>query len=133
MRLAPLHAVVDVEVILGALSRVVPNRYAAELRLVQRSVGRAFGGFLRTQVILVAIQVVLTIIVGLLFGLPYLFLTTVAVAIAMFIPFFGPPLALVPPDGVPSVWRFEAKLAIGCLLLVATGRMTFLRGKRAQA
>ena len=41
--------------------------------------------------------------------------------------------SLVPPDGVPSVWRFEAKLAAGCLLLVATGRMAFLRGKRAQS
>ena len=41
--------------------------------------------------------------------------------------------SLVPPDRVASVWRFEAKLAGGCLLLVAAGRMTFLRGRRAQA
>ena len=113
-----LYAVVDVEVILGALSRVVPNRYAEELRLVQSSVGRAFGGFLRTQVILVAIQVVLTIVVGLLFGLPYLFLTTVAVAIAMFIPFFGPPLALVPPLLVAVAFRPEVAIPVVVILLV---------------
>ncbi len=41
--------------------------------------------------------------------------------------------SLAPPDRVASVWRFEAKLAGGCLLLVAAGRMTFLRGRRAQA
>ncbi len=45
----------------------------------------------------------------------------------------GIAFSLVPPDGVASVWRFEAKLAVGCLLLVAAGRMAFLRGRRAQA
>lgn len=113
-----LYAVVDVDVILGALSRVVPNRYADELALVEQSVGRAFGGFLRTQVILVTIQVILTIVVGLLFGLPYLFLTTVVVAIAMFIPFFGPPLALLPPLLVAVAFRPEVAIPIVLVLLV---------------
>lgn len=113
-----LYAVVDVEVILGALSRVVPNRYAEELRLVQGTVGRAFGGFLKTQVILVAIQVILTIVVGLMFGLPYLFLTTAVVAIAMFIPFFGPPLALLPPLLVAVAFRPEAAIPVVIILLV---------------
>jgi predicted PurR-regulated permease PerM len=113
-----LYAVVDVDVILGALSRVVPNRYSEELRLVQGTVGRAFGGFLRTQVILVAIQVTLTLVVGFLFGLPYLFLTTAAVAIAMFIPFFGPPLALLPPLLVAIAFRPEAAIPVVVVLLV---------------
>ncbi len=113
-----LYAVVDVDVILGALNRVVPNRYAEELELVQQTVGRAFGGFLKTQVILVAIQVVLTILVGLVFGLPYLFLTTAVVAIAMFIPFFGPPLALVPPLVVAVAFRPEAAIPVVLILLV---------------
>jgi predicted PurR-regulated permease PerM len=113
-----LYAVVDVEVILGALSRVVPNRNAGELRLVQQSVGRAFGGFLRTQVILTAIQVVLTVGVGLIFGVPYLFLTTVLVAIAMLIPFFGPPLALLPPVLVAVAFRPEVAIPVLLVLLV---------------
>jgi predicted PurR-regulated permease PerM len=113
-----LYAVVDVDVILGALNRVVPNRYAEELQLVQKTVGRAFGGFLKTQVILVAIQVILTILVGLTFGLPYLFLTTAVVAIAMFIPFFGPPLALVPPLVVAVAFRPEAAIPVVLILLV---------------
>lgn len=113
-----LYAVVDVEAILGALSRVVPNRYADELTLVERSVGRAFGGFLRVQVILVAIQVILTIVVGLVFGLPYLFLTTLVVAIAMFIPFFGPPLALLPPLLVAVAFRPEVAIPVVAILLV---------------
>ncbi len=113
-----LYAVVDVDVILGALSRVVPNRYAEELELVEQSVGRAFGGFLRTQVILVAIQVTLTIVVGLVFGLPYLFLTTIVVALAMFIPFFGPPLALIPPLLVAVAFRPEVAIPVVVVLLV---------------
>ncbi len=113
-----VYAVVDVDTILGALSRVVPNRYADELALVEQSVGRAFGGFLRTQVILVTIQVVLTILVGVVFGLPYLFLTTVVVAIAMFIPFFGPPLALIPPLLVAVAFRPEVAIPVVLVLFV---------------
>ena len=113
-----LYAVVDVDVILGALSRVVPNRYAQELALVEQSVGRAFGGFLRAQVVLVTIQVLLTIVVGLVFGLPYLFLTTLVVAIAMFIPFFGPPLALLPPLLVAVAFRPEVAVPVVVVLFV---------------
>ncbi|MBF6606975.1 MAG: AI-2E family transporter [Chloroflexi bacterium] len=114
-----LYAVVDLDGILGGLSRVVPNRYAQELLLVQQSVGRAFGGFLRTQVILVIVQVVLTVVVGLVFGLPYLYLMTVGVALAMFIPFFGPPLALLPPLLVAVAFRPEVALPVVGVLLVA--------------
>ncbi len=41
--------------------------------------------------------------------------------------------SLVPPEGVQSVWKFEAKLIIGCALLVATARMAFQRGKRGRS
>ncbi len=113
-----LYAVVDVEGILGGLNRVVPNRYAQELRLVEQSVGRAFGGFLRMQVILVTLQVALTVVVGLAFGLPYLYLVTVGAALAMFIPFFGPPIALAPPFLVAIAFRPEVALPVVVTLLV---------------
>ncbi len=113
-----LYAVVDFEGIQRALSRAVPNRYADELTLVERSVGRAFGGFLRTQVILVLIQVGLTIAVGLAFGLPYMFVMNVAVGLAMFIPFFGPPLALLPPLLVAVAFRPEVVIPVIAVLLV---------------
>ena len=41
--------------------------------------------------------------------------------------------SLVPPDGVASVWQFEARLAAGSLALVAAGRIAFNRGRRAQS
>lgn len=113
-----VYAVIDVGAILAALSRVVPNRYAQELALVEHTVGRAFGGFLRAQVVLVTIQVILTIVVGLAFGLPYLFLTTLVVALAMFIPFFGPPLALVPPLLVAIAFRPEVAIPVVLILFV---------------
>jgi predicted PurR-regulated permease PerM len=77
--------------------RVMPNRFETQLDLFDRSVGRAFRGFLWTQVVLIAIQVALTIAVGLVFGLPYLFLMCLFAALCMPIPFVGPGLALVPP------------------------------------
>lgn len=123
-----VYAVVDVEAILGALSRAVPNRYADELTLVERSVGRAFGGFLRTQVILVTIQVILTIVIGVVFGLPYLFLTTLVVAVAMFIPFFGPPLALLPPLLVAVAFRPDVAIpVVAILLVVQTGLVNYVQ------
>jgi amino acid transporter len=69
----------------------------------------------------------------------YLFVTAVrhglrlSATAGLVVTIAGIAFSLVPPDGVASVWRFEAKLAAGCLLLVAAGRMAFLRGKRAQA
>jgi glutamate:GABA antiporter len=45
----------------------------------------------------------------------------------------GIAFSLVPPDDAGSAWLFEAKLAGGCALLVATARMAFKRGKRARA
>ncbi len=113
-----LYTVVDADAIQGALERIVPNRYGDEMRMIERSVGRAFSGFLRIQVTLVAIQIILTALVGLVFGLPYLFLTTVAVGLAMSIPFFGPPLALLPPLLVAIAFRPEAAIPAFLVLLV---------------
>ncbi len=113
-----LYAVVDMDGILGGLNRVVPNRYAQELMLVEQSVGRAFGGFLRTQVILVILQVVLTVVVGVAFGLPYLYLMTVGAGLAMFIPFFGPPIALAPPFLVAIAFRPDVALPVFAALLI---------------
>lgn len=45
----------------------------------------------------------------------------------------GIAFSLAPPGGVGSVWLFESKLAGGCLLLIAAGRMAFSRGKRTRS
>jgi predicted PurR-regulated permease PerM len=114
-----LYAVADPDAITGTIRRVVPNRYADTLLLIQRTVGRAFRGFLRTQVVLVLIQVALTLVLGLVFGLPYLFLLTVSTGVLMFIPFFGPPLALIPVVLVALAFRPDVAILVIASLVIA--------------
>ena len=92
-----LYMLMDSGRILGRLRGAVPRRWTDEADLLERSVARAFGGFLRAQLILAAIQALLVAVVGTIFDIPYLFLWGTISALAMLIPFFGPPLALIPP------------------------------------
>lgn len=99
-----LYMVADSERILGKINRAVPRRYSDEAAIMERTVARAFGGFLRAQIILAVVQAVLVTVVGLAFGLPYLFLIATLSTLAMLIPFFGPPLALIPP--IVAAWIY---------------------------
>ena len=92
-----LYMLMDSTRILTRLRGVVPRRYSDEAELLERTTIRAFGGFLRAQIILAAVQGALVAVVGTLFGIPYLFLWGTVSALLMLIPFFGPPLALIPP------------------------------------
>ena len=92
-----LYMLMDSRRILARLRTAVPRRYAGESELLERSVVRAFGGFLRAQLILAAMQAILVAVVGTAFSIPYLFLWGTMSTLAMLIPFFGPPLALIPP------------------------------------
>jgi len=98
--------------------RVIPNRYETQLDLFDRSVGRAFRGWLWSQVILIAIQVTLTIVVGLIFGLPYLFLLCLVAALCMPIPFVGPGLALLPPIFIAAAFVPGAFIPVALLLFI---------------
>jgi predicted PurR-regulated permease PerM len=99
-----LYMVMDSERILSRLNRIVPRRYKDELEIFERTVARAFGGFLRAQLILSAFQAALVTLLWIVFGLPYLFLVATLSALLMFIPFFGPPLALIPP--ILAAWAY---------------------------
>jgi predicted PurR-regulated permease PerM len=98
--------------------RVIPNRYETQLDLFDRSVGRAFRGWLWSQVILIAIQVTLTIVVGLIFGLPYLFLLCLVAALCMPIPFVGPGLALLPPIFIAAAFVPGAFIPVALVLFI---------------
>ena len=98
--------------------RVIPNRYETQLDLFDRSVGRAFRGWLWSQVILIAIQVALTIVVGMIFGLPYLFLMCLVAALCMPIPFVGPGLALLPPIFISAAFVPGAFIPVTLVLFV---------------
>jgi predicted PurR-regulated permease PerM len=99
-----LYMLMDSERILAKIGRLVPRRYSDELGMFERSVARAFGGFLRAQILLAAVQGLLVAIVGTVFGMPYLFLVGTLSALAMLIPFFGPALALIPP--IVAAWIY---------------------------
>jgi predicted PurR-regulated permease PerM len=99
-----LYMVIDSEKILAKLNRAVPRQYSDEMQILESTVARAFGGFLRAQLILAVIQAILVAVVGIAFGIPFLFLVGTLSALAMVIPFFGPPLALIPP--IAAAWIY---------------------------
>lgn len=102
-----LYMLTDTTAIIARLKRIVPSRFSDEVDIVERTIARAFGGFLRAQVILAGIQTILTVAVILLLGLPYGFLIGAASTLAMLVPFFGPPLALIPPIAATAIFKPE--------------------------
>lgn len=113
-----LYMLMDSRRILGRLRTAVPRRYTDEARIFERSIARAFGGFLRAQLVLAALQAVLVAVVGTIFGVPYLFLWGTVSALAMLIPFFGPPLALIPPIVGAVVFASDVALPVALILVL---------------
>jgi len=113
-----LYMLMDSRRILARLRAAVPRRYSDETALLERSIVRAFGGFLRAQLILAALQAILVAVVGTLFGIPYLFLWGTISALAMLIPFFGPPLALLPPIIGAALFTGGALVPVAVILVV---------------
>jgi len=113
-----LYMLMDSRRILARLRAAVPRRYSDETALLERSIVRAFGGFLRAQLILAALQALLVAVVGTLFGIPYLFLWGTISALAMLIPFFGPPLALLPPIIGAALFTGGALVPVAVILVV---------------
>ncbi|MGQ0608490.1 MAG: AI-2E family transporter [Chloroflexota bacterium] len=123
-----LYMLADSSRILAKLNRVAPTRYADQFEILERTVSSAFGGFLRAQVILAAVQTALTVAVVVIAGLPYGFLIVAASALAMLIPFFGPPLALVPPIVATAVFNPGWLLIVAPpLLIVQTVLVNYLQ------
>jgi predicted PurR-regulated permease PerM len=113
-----LYMLMDSQRILTRLRAAVPRRYRDEAELFERSIGRAFGGFLRAQLILAGMQALLVAVVGTAFGIPYLFLWGTISALAMLIPVFGPPLALVPPIIGAILFAGGAAIPVTVILVV---------------
>jgi len=113
-----LYILMDSRRILARLRAAVPRRYRDEADLFERSIVRAFGGFLRAQLILAVMQALLVAIVGTVFGIPYLFLWGTISALAMLIPVFGPPLALLPPIVGAVLFAGSAAIPVAIILFV---------------
>lgn len=113
-----LYMLMDSRRILPRLRSAVPRQYRDESDLFERTTVRAFGGFLRAQLILAVVQGLLVAVVGTIFGIPYLFLWAATSALLMLIPFFGPPLALVPPIVGAALFAGGSALPVAIILLV---------------
>ena len=123
-----LYVLADTTAIIARLKRIVPSRFSDEVDIVERTIARAFGGFLRAQVILAGIQTILTVAVVLLLGLPYGFLIGAASTLAMLVPFFGPPLALIPPIAATAIFKPEWLVPVAvALLIVQTVLVNYLQ------
>ncbi len=95
-----VYLVIDREEALAFVYRLVPPGRTHTARLVQTSVARSFGGFLRTQLVMGLVFGVLAAIVNAVFGLPYSSVTSVAAGVLHAIPFFGPFISWLPPVAV---------------------------------
>ncbi len=89
--------VIDKGRMVAFLNRLVPPRWSDEANLFQESVSIAFGGFLRGQAILGVIYGLFAAVASAWLNIPFLPVTSVAVAGLQMIPFFGPFISWAPP------------------------------------
>jgi predicted PurR-regulated permease PerM len=92
-----LYMVADRDQIMSFFFRIVPPARTDEARLLERSVARSFGGFLRGQAILGVVYGAIAAFTSVALGLPYVAITSAAAGVLMAIPFFGPFVAWAPP------------------------------------
>jgi len=92
-----LYMVVDRDAIVSFLFRLVPPAYKEEARLLETSVARSFGGFLRGQAILGVVYAAVAALTSAILEIPYMAVTTALAGGLMAIPFFGPFVAWAPP------------------------------------
>lgn len=84
----------------GRMLRTIPTRYRDGFSYFVGSVYRAFGGFLRGQIIQSLVYGAGIAVVMLLTGLPFVTLVSVLAGLSIFIPFVGPLLGTVPPVAI---------------------------------
>jgi predicted PurR-regulated permease PerM len=114
-----LYIAVDRQRILRFLLRLVPPSYKEEADLLQESVARSFGGFIRGMIVLGLSYAAIAGLTSIVLGLDLMPLTTVAAGLLMAIPFFGPFVAWAPPVLVAIV--FHQGAIIPALMIMGAG------------
>jgi predicted PurR-regulated permease PerM len=114
-----LYMIIDRDRILSFLFRLVPPAYAEESRLLETSVARSFGGFLRGQAAMGILYGLVAAVAGAIFGLDYLPVVASSSAVLMAIPFFGPFVSWLPPVLVAILLRPEAVVPV--LIVMGVG------------
>src|SRR5262245_1234556 len=113
-----VYMVLDRDLIIAFLYRLVPPTWADEARLLQTAVARSFGGFLRGQAAMGAVYFLIALGTNLLLGLPLAFLSSVAAGLLQMIPFFGPFVSWAPPVLVALVFQPESLLPALILMFI---------------
>jgi predicted PurR-regulated permease PerM len=114
-----IYIAIDRAAIVAFLYRLVPPGFVTEARLLQTSVSKSFGGFLRGQLVMGLVFGVFTAIVNIVFGLEYAALTTVTAAVLHAIPFFGPFVSWMPPVAVALLFDPSAVIPVLIVMGIA--------------
>lgn len=109
---------IDSEKIFSFGLDLVPADHREEALLFRRSVGRSFGGFMRSQVILGALYGLWAFIVCLILGIPYAPALGFLSGVIMAIPIYGPYVSWLPPVIVAALTRQDLVLITAALMLV---------------
>ncbi|MFI5262268.1 MAG: AI-2E family transporter, partial [Candidatus Limnocylindrales bacterium] len=112
-----LYLAIDGDRTTAFLNRLVPPRYAEDFALLEDSVSRSFGGFLRGQALIGLVYGLMAAGTSLLLGLDFAALTAVASGVLQAIPFFGPFISWVPPVAVALLTKPEAVIPTLALMI----------------
>jgi predicted PurR-regulated permease PerM len=113
-----LYMAVDRERIVRFLFRLVPPNYTDEAKLLENSVSRSFGGFLRGQALTGVIYSIVSMAASLLLGLPYMPVTAASSGILQAIPFFGPFISWAPPVLVAIFFKPDVALPVLIVMVI---------------
>ncbi|MGD0861441.1 MAG: AI-2E family transporter [Candidatus Limnocylindrales bacterium] len=113
-----LYMSVDRERIVSFLFRLVPPAYKDEAKLLEHSISRSFGGFLRGQALIGLMYGAVSMAASLLLGLPYMPVTAVSSGVLQAIPFFGPFISWMPPVLVAIFFVPDAVLPVLIIMVV---------------
>jgi predicted PurR-regulated permease PerM len=113
-----LYMAVDRDRIVSFLFRLVPPAYTDEAKLLEHSVARSFGGFLRGQALSGLVYGLVSMSASMLLGLPYVPVTAVSSGVLQAIPFFGPFISWLPPVMVAVFFQPSAVLPVLIIMVV---------------
>ena len=112
-----LYMAVDRDRIVSFLFRLVPPAYTDQATLLEHSVARSFGGFLRGQALSGVIYGAVSMAASVLLGLPYMPVTAASSGVLQAIPFFGPFLSWLPPVLVAVFFAPSAVLPVMIIMV----------------
>jgi predicted PurR-regulated permease PerM len=92
-----IYILVDQERIQAFMNRLIPPAQRDDARLLEHSVSRSFGGFLRGQAAIGFAYAAVALATSAILGLDFIAVTTAASGLLMAIPFFGPFVSWAPP------------------------------------